>query len=123
MNIKETLNKVYGKSAATNAPIKDKITQEDVMNAIKTIEEEEWIWVKGFKGTDKNMQCKDDYQYELGKQFDLDADVEPAVCSKGFHFCKNRQSLINSFIKLCLFFSNNIKDKVFLFFQFRITIF
>ena len=93
MNIKETLNKVHGKSAATNAPIKDKITQEDVMNAIKTIEEEEWIWVKGFKGTDKNMQCKDDYQYELGKQFDLDADVEPAVCSKGFHFCKNLESV------------------------------
>ena len=93
MNIKETLNKIYGKSAATNAPIKDDITQEDVMNAIKTIEEEEYIWVKGFKGTDKDMRCKDDYQYELGKQFDLDADVEPVTCSKGFHFCKDLESV------------------------------
>ena len=93
MNIKETLNKIYGKSAATNAVIKDDITQEDVMNATKTIEEEEWIWVKGFKGTDKNMQCKGDYQYELGKQFDLDADAEPATCSKGFHFCKNLKNV------------------------------
>ena len=35
MNIKETLNQIYGKSAATNTPIKDNITQEDIMNTIK----------------------------------------------------------------------------------------
>ena len=93
MNIKESLNKIYGKSAATNAPIKDDITQEDIMNAIKTIEEEEYIWVKGFKGTNKDMRCQDDYQYELGKQFDLDADVEPVICSKGFHFCKRLENV------------------------------
>ena len=93
MNIKETLNKIYGKSAATNAVIKDDITQEDITNAIKTVEEEEWIWVKGFKGTNKNMRCQDNYQYELGKQFDLDADVEPVVCSKGFHFCKKLENV------------------------------
>ena len=63
--------------------------EENEMN----IKEEEWIWVKGFKGTDKNMRCKGDYQYELGKQFDLDADVEPATCSKGFHFCKNLENV------------------------------
>ena len=94
MDIKESLNKIYGKSAATNAPIKDDITQEDVMNAIKSIEEEEYIWVKGFKGTNKDMRCQDDYQYELGKQFDLDADVEPVICSNGFQFCKR---LVNVF--------------------------
>lgn len=93
MDIKESLNKIYGKSAATNAPIKDNITQEDIMNAIKTIEEEEYIWVKGFKGTNKDMRCQDDYQYELGKQFDLDADVEPVICSKGFHFCKRLENV------------------------------
>ena len=94
MDIKESLNKIYGKPAATNAVIKDDITQEDIMNAIKTIEEEEYIWVKGFKGTNKDMRCQDDYQYELGKQFDLDADVEPVICSNGFHFCKR---LVNVF--------------------------
>lgn len=93
MNIKETLNQIYGKSAATNAPIKVDITREDIMNTVKTIEEEEYIWVKGFKGTDKDMRCKGDYQYELGKQFDLDADVEPVTCSKGFHFCKDLESV------------------------------
>ena len=93
MNIKETLNKIYGQSAATNALIEINTNQEDVMNAIKTIEEEEYVWVKGFKGTDKDMRCKGDYQYELGKQFDLDADVEPEICSKGFHFCKDLESV------------------------------
>ena len=93
MNIKETLNQIYGKSAATNAPIKDNITQEDIMNTIKTVEKDEYIWVKGFKGTDKDMRCQDDYQYELGKQFDLDEDVEPMVCSKGFHFCKKLENV------------------------------
>lgn len=97
MNIKETLNKICGKSAVTNAPIKDNITQEDITNAIKTLEEEEWIWVKGFKGTDKDMRCKDDYQYELGKQFDLDEDVEPVVCSKGFHFCKKLENVFKHY--------------------------
>lgn len=82
MNIKETLNKIYGQSAATNTLIK-----------VDTTQEEEYIWVKGFKGTDKDMRCKDDYQYELGKQFDLDADVEPVTCSKGFHFCKDLESV------------------------------
>ena len=97
MNIKETLNKIYGKSAAANEVIKDDITQEDITNAIKTVEEEEWIWVKGFKGTDKDMRCKDDYQYELGKQFDLDEDVEPVVCSKGFHFCKKLENVFKHY--------------------------
>ena len=92
MDIKESLNKIYGKSAATNAPIKDDITQEDNMNTIKTIKEEEYIWVKGFKGTNKDMRCQN-YQYELDKQFDLDADVEPVICSKGFHFCKKLESV------------------------------
>ena len=83
MNVKETL-------------IKDDITQEEVMNATKTIKEEEWIWVKGFKGTDKNMRCQD-YQYELGKQFDLDEDIEPVVCSKGFHFCKSLENVFRHY--------------------------
>ena len=97
MNIKEALNKIYGKPATTNELIKDDITQEDITNAIKTLEEEEWIWVKGFKGTDKDMRCKDDYQYELGKQFDLDEGVEPVICSKGFHFCKKLENVFKHY--------------------------
>ena len=92
MNIKETLNKIYGKSAATNAAINDDITQENITNAIKTLEEEEYIWVKGFKGTEKDMSCKG-YRYELGKQFDLDDNIEPLLCEKGFHFCTELENV------------------------------
>lgn len=49
MNIKETLNKIYGKPAATN---------ESIEEAIDTVTGEEWVWVKGFKGTEKDMSCK-----------------------------------------------------------------
>ena len=83
MNIKETLNKIYGKPAATN---------ESIEEVIDTVTGEEWVWVKGFKGTEKDMSCKG-YQYELGKQFDLDEDLEPSVCHNGFHFCKELSSV------------------------------
>ena len=96
MNVKETLNQIYGTSISTNATIKDDITQEDIMNAIKTFEKDKYVWVKGFKGTDKDMRCQD-YQYELGKQFDLDEDVEPVICSKGFHFCKSLENVFRHY--------------------------
>ena len=83
MNIKETLNKIYGKPAATN---------ESIEEAIDTVTGEEWVWVKGFKGTEKDMSCNG-YQYELGKQFDLDENLEPSVCHNDFHFCKELESV------------------------------
>ena len=96
MDVKETLNQIYGTSVSTNETIKDNITQADIMNAIETIKKDEYVWVKGFKGTDKDMRCQD-YQYELGKQFDLDEDVEPVVCSKGFHFCKSLENVFRHY--------------------------
>ena len=50
--------------------------------------EDEWIWVEGYKGTDKDMQCKG-YQYELGVQHDMPEGEEIQVCCKGFHLCLN----------------------------------
>lgn len=97
MNIKETLNKIYGKPAATNELIKDDIgTDKTFEELLMPKPEEEYVWVKGFKGTDKDMRCQD-YQYELGKQFDLDEDVEPVVCSKGFHFCKSLENVFRHY--------------------------
>ena len=49
--------------------------------------EEEWVWIDGFKGTDKNMVCKD-YQYAMDTMFEMPADKEISLCSSGFHFCK-----------------------------------
>lgn len=97
IDVKETLNQIYDTSISTNTTVKDDdITQENVINVIETIEKDEYVWVKGFKGTDKDMRCQD-YQYELGKRFDLDEDVEPVVCSKGFHFCKSLENVFRHY--------------------------
>lgn len=48
--------------------------------------EEEWIWVEGYKGTDKDMKCRD-FQYGLGIQYDMPEDQEIQECVCGFHLC------------------------------------
>ena len=40
--------------------------------------------IKGFKGTDKNGQCRG-YQYESGKEYETE---EAVCCRSGFHFCE-----------------------------------
>lgn len=47
-------------------------------------EEKEWIWVEGYKGTDKDMKCHD-FQYEIGKEFKEEKPI--ILCEKGFHLC------------------------------------
>jgi hypothetical protein len=51
--------------------------------------EEKWIWVEGYKGTDKNMQGYDNYQFEVGKRYDMPLDVEIQDCRAGFHMSLN----------------------------------
>lgn len=65
------------------------IAGEPVMEdpAPKTPVEEEWIWVEGYKGMDKNMQCRNNFQYEIGKRYDMPEDADIAACSSGFHMC------------------------------------
>ena len=48
---------------------------------------EEWVWVDGYKGTDKDMKCRG-YQFELGKQFDMPEGEEIILCHSGFHLCQ-----------------------------------
>ena len=47
---------------------------------------DEWIWVEGYKGTDRDMKCRD-FQFELGKQFDIPEGEEVEMCKNGFHMC------------------------------------
>lgn len=62
---------------------------------ITTVEpEEEWIWVEGIKGTDRNMSCRG-YQFELGKQFDMPEDAEIKLCENGFHFSKTLSDVLH----------------------------
>lgn len=49
---------------------------------------EEWIWVNGYKATEKDMSCRG-YQYEMNKCFDISDDKAVEICEHGFHFCLN----------------------------------
>ena len=51
------------------------------------IDTSEWVWVTGYKGTDKDMKCKNDFQYELGKQYDMPEGEAVEACTSGFHMC------------------------------------
>jgi hypothetical protein len=43
--------------------------------------------VKGYKGFDKNLQCRG-HQYEIGKTYET--DKQPVRCTEnGFHFCED----------------------------------
>ena len=55
---------------------------------------DEWIWVEGYKGTDKNMCCRDQ-QYEIGKQFDMPDNTEIKECSSGFHLCLKKEHVFS----------------------------
>ena len=70
------------------AIFKKQITVED--SAIikteekETLPKEEWVWIEGYKATDKDMKCKG-YQFELGKMFTHEGEL--IECKSGFHFC------------------------------------
>ena len=64
-----------------------KITIEDLEKKNLCKDTNEYVWVEGYKGTDKNMCCHNDFQYELGVEVSLPEDEEPVVCKRGFHFC------------------------------------
>lgn len=48
--------------------------------------EEEWVWVDGFKATDKDMTCRDQ-AYEFGKTYTMPEDAEIKACKNGYHLC------------------------------------
>lgn len=44
----------------------------------------EWIWVEGYKGTDKDMKCYNNFQFTLGEEYTKDGEI--IMCKNGFHF-------------------------------------
>jgi hypothetical protein len=44
--------------------------------------------IKGFKGFDKDLKCKD-VQFEVGKEFSIPDEMPIKICASGFHLCKN----------------------------------
>lgn len=65
--MKDIINKLYGRNIFKDGDQAKKTTET----------EEEWVWVDGFKGTDKDMRCRD-FQYELGKRSYASVDLKDA---------------------------------------------
>ena len=49
------------------------------------------ITITGYKGFDKNLQCRG-FQYEVGKEYETN---EAELCQKGFHFCENPHDVLS----------------------------
>lgn len=46
----------------------------------------EWIWVTGYKGVTGDLKGYNDFQYEIGKTYEIDGDIDE--CKKGYHLCR-----------------------------------
>jgi hypothetical protein len=56
--------------------------------------EEEWVWVEGFKGMDKDMKCRG-HQFQLGRYEVLPDNMDIRICESGFHFCLNLKDVFS----------------------------
>ncbi len=70
---------------------------ENEAKLVEAMEEkpvEEWIWIKGYKGTDKDMKCRG-YQFKMNECFDISDDKPVELCNHGFHLCKRLHEVYN----------------------------
>lgn len=75
------------KSVEEAQSFKDSIeTEIEVFENEEVINQEEWVWIEGYKGTKTDMTCKG-FQFDFNKEYIVDGIVE--ICGNGFHFCKN----------------------------------
>lgn len=89
--LKDRLNSIYGISNLTDPNLCLKTTGEMIEEA-QEAKEVKWIWVEGYKGTDRNMRCRD-YQYHYNTQHDMPEDGDVKICEGGFHFCRDLKSV------------------------------
>lgn len=64
-----------------------KPTEEYIETPEAPVPVDEWIWVTGYKATERDMKCRD-YQYSMGELYIMPEDAEIVDCKSGFHLCK-----------------------------------
>jgi len=105
-NEKVDTNKINKEVAELKEDVKDmKQEAEKISTTIPETQEapekEEWIWVDGYKGTDKNMCCQPGnidsrIQYEIGKEFTCNGDI---ICGgNGLHFCEDLKDVFDYYL-------------------------
>lgn len=75
------------------------VDTDSVQEKCKDGTDEEWVWVTGYKGMDKDMKCHGGFQYELGKRYDMPEDAKIEVCDSGYHLCLNMRDVFG-YVKL-----------------------
>lgn len=88
---KDAINKAFG--LKTEVDMESKLKQETEStengeNGENTIDvKNTWVWVEGYKGTDRDMKCQG-FQYELGTTYQMPRE-KVSECSTGYHLCLN----------------------------------
>lgn len=72
--LKQAVNSLYG----------SKLVGEEKNEEPKI--EEKWIWIEGYKGTNKYMTCRD-FKFDFHTVFSIPEGEEVRECDKGFHLC------------------------------------
>ena len=93
----DELKEAFGIKSPSVETAKDteEAMEETTEPTVETPVEEEWIWVNGYKGMDENMQCWNNFQYEVGKTYDMPEDATIEACSSGFHMCLKLKDVFN----------------------------
>ena len=81
----------FNKLLNNSEPDNTNALQEDVTPP----EEDAWVWVEGYKGTDQDMQAYHCFQFKLNTTYIATGEVE--LCNNGFHFCLKLEDVINYF--------------------------
>ena len=81
----KTAENVAEEAVATAKEVEEATKETEVEPQVE--KEEEWVWVDGYKGMDKDMRCHGGFQYELGKRYDMPDDAVIEECCNGYHLC------------------------------------
>ena len=79
----------------------EKISTKILPEIKEAPKEEKWIWVEGYKGTDKDMCCQpgnidSKMQYEIDKEFTCYGDI--IYGQNGFHFCEDLKDIFDYYL-------------------------